>query len=808
MERRLNEALKDSIFLIMREAKKAFESPCLLYESSAPASLDDMSREEILKIIQDSLKSIRLYSIAERGRLVELMGEIGEWIDKSNDDLDLEDMDPGYFLDVMSPNEVKDRNTFQIAAVILRKLNYITGKEESEIMEGLRKNPEDDEHKSALEFLDGKVDEASRETGNEPSMLGLGAIDTKNLSKAKSESEVAMENLRRATMALYRSNLDSKTRKDSGTSASVNFALYNSSSEKAPIKSFEQDDLFNEFYIQLIEKTKKRKKARDGSFLPWNNEEEEDAFDSAIKDESGEHLDRYLQSMIQTKAKKIRKKRGSDLNPAEIDTNDSIPNRHRKRIIVAKDLRSFVSGSSHTEDSLSFYKDKMPLVAAASDSEFEMMKRDKYLGKEDKIRLDILRDLKYQSENSPLAISHGISMNPDRIYDSLSGYLMHILNSKREKRPSFASDLAKDDGSSDDAVASMSKAVGNVKREKPGEDSDPMNISTPDSQDSDSGLSQKSLSAAQSIARGISEQGFSLIEKFFRPYIIRAVKTLAASGGDRSAVQSVFLCMRYDIPCSFSYEEIPGVLISDRIKDVSINEQEIIDKDLDEKMKSYLFDKLGQESSGLTPSLQWKSWSDEHLDVEGRPKETQKTLRRDSFCLMFFAGQSPLYKSYKKPEELIDIMIHLPETSSGSKKFYRYEPTNFQSSRVPNGLMKIDTSPKSKTHGQLVPIYRISSVGEYLMGNPQGKRGAVSYLCDMVFEMITKDEVKLKDLMIMKNKEKEEEAAKIQAKREKDDEAYKSAAARSLPLSRPPLSSRPNPLSRFLKKNPEGPSPP
>lgn len=804
MEQSLNEALKDSISSIMREARKAFGSPALLSEATVPANLDDMPREEILKIIRDSLKSIRLYGMLERSRLVELMGEIGEWIDRSKNDDDLEDMDPGYFLDVMSPNEVKDKNTFQIAAVILRKLNYITRKEESDIMEGLRSPPDDEKHKSALESLERKVDEASRETGNEPK----GQASNTSLRQAKSEHNAAQENFRRAAMALYRSNLDSKTRRDAGTARATNFNLYGDTGEKAPIKSFEQDDLFNDFYIQLMKKAKKRSRAKDGSFLPWSPDEKDggkkNAFDSALEDEKGDHLDRYLQMMINTKSSQIRQRRGSVLNPSGRDVKDSVPNRHRKRIIVKKDLAAYMnSGSlSPNEEALGFYREYMPKIAGESEEGIERIKME--LDGDDLMRLEILKDIKYHSENSPRAKDQDISMDPARVYDSLSGYMIHILNSKGEKRPTFASDLAKDDGSSDDAVASMSKAVGNVKRERPGEDSDPMNIARSDSQDSDSGLSPRSLSAAQDIASG----GLSLMEKFFRPYIIRSVKRLAAgeAGGDRSVVQSVLLCIKYGIPCSFTFE-------NGEMKEVSVNEPDTVDEDLDEKIKSYLFEKLGQDSGGFMPSVGWKSWSDEgHVDSEGRPKEAQKTLRKDSFCSMFFTGQNSLYSSSKTQDEIIDIMIHLPETSSGPKKIYNYDPSNFQSSWTPtgkhNGLMKTDSNPKSKTYGQLVPVYRKSSIGEYLSGNPQAKRGAVSYLCDMVFKMITKDEVTLKDIMIRRNKERSEKIAALQAQREKDDEAYRTTTSRSLPMGRPSLSSRPNPLGRFLKKEPEEPSSP
>jgi len=856
------EALKGTIFFIMREARKAFGSPALMSESSVPANLDDAPREEVLKIIKDSLKSIRLYGIIERKQMVDLLKKIGPWMDDlkkydmaraffddnpnaknkqcierlqskgidikpslvsmAKKSEDLKDIDLEEFSDVLS-HQMRDKDTLQIAASLLRKLNYITNKTELEILEGIGKNVDSDEYKSAFEFLENKVDEASRETGND---VG-GQASTISLQQAKSEHDTAQENLRRAAMALYKSNLDSATIRDAGTSKAKEAPPRNDGKDrevsagrtgdrqpprrdepelygdkKSPIKSFEQDELFNDFYIELVEKAKKRRKTRDGSFLPWTSEKG-DAFDSALNDDEGEtHLDRYLQSMIKTKSSQIRQKRGTSLNPRS--AMDSVPNRHRKRIILAKDLKLYQIDSSAkdsslvpNEDALRFYKEHMPIVDESSEDDLDVVKSS--LEKDDVIRLQILQDIKYHSDNSTRARDYGISMNPDKLYDSLSGYFTYILNSKRERAAIFASQLAKDDGSSDDAVASMSKAVGNVRRERPGEDSDSMDVTNPDSQDSDSGLSSRSFSAAQTIASG----GLTIMQKFFRPYIIRSIRKLASGGLDRSIVQSVLLCIKYEIPCSFTFE-------NGEIKEVSIDELESIDEDFDQKIKEYLFEKLGQDSGSFMPSFGWKSWSDEgHVDKEGRAMDMKKTLRKDSFCSMFFNSISTSsVVQYKIP----DILTHLPETSSGGKKIFRFNPNEFPSSWNPpdppkyNSLTKVDK-------GQVVPIYKHASIGEYLTGNPRAKRGAVSYLCDMVFEMITKDDVTLKDIMIRRNKEEKEKIATIQAQREKDDEKYRIARSRistskSLPLGRPSLTANPNPLGRFVRKQPEESSPP
>ena len=786
---------------ILKTARLAFSVSSGLLESCSP-ELEAMSQDEKLSVIYDSLMVIRRHAMNRRKRLVDAAGDIQDWMTRSEKELQdflkadpankpedwpgLDDLDLSNFSDVLEPQKIAGKDTLQAAVLILSKLEYCTAKEAKDMLSGMEL-PGPDTLKDAWRAIKGHVVKAAQETGND-----VVISDKDDLSKARADFVCAAK-------SVYGRKIRKLTRENERRTGGVVGDM-----------AFEDDDLFNDFFLKVEDMASRRKWSTkslgDGAsarktLSPWGEGSSfEDILskrkstrrrvnkgrksDDEKKPESEhDHLRKYFYWMLKTTASGTRKKRGSTNNPVSGDKVAEIHNdKHRKAGILSDDLALYIAwkdearppNANQTPNPLQFYLDYL-----------DEDKRDnlqKTANGEDAKRLKIMQGIEYEFMTSPSTRSF-LSLNPEDIEKTLTGYLNNFLR-ESERRSTFSSELVSPEGgSSEEALSSMARNVLDMDRSN---------------DDPDSELSAKSMSGATEIA-----QGSVVLTRFFRPYVIRGIKAIAARGGD-SIVKAIFLCFRFQVPCSFQSDTAGG------IHGLVVGESENLDADLDSRIKSYLFEKLG--GPGRSPfeagkDGEWSWWGDEdHMDDQGNPNPRQKTLRKDSFCSMFFrtlhASELTTVSMSSMLSELPETEREIPDGRGGSSKtrHYEYDPAKFTTDWRPTGRMNSLAKEDRKT-GLKVHKYGKASVGEILNGNPQMKRGALADLCDLIFgEFMREENASLKDLMITKKRVEAERKSAIERRRMANDERYRRSMSRPLPAQRPSMTGGASPLGRFVRK--------
>jgi hypothetical protein len=706
-------AFRESVLTTLKVARIAL-SPRIINESGldkCPPEFDEISRNDALKKIHDALRVMRKRAVVNRKRMVDAIKAIHDWMSRFAVDDGIEDLDFSNFSDVLKPEEIKNKDTFEVAITILGKLEYCTKGECKKILDGLNLPEDDKKNNEAQESLKKQVAYAAAESGNDSESIKSGD----DFVKAK-------EDLRCAITSLYSNNIRRETRKNK--------------------EHFEEGDLFNEFLTSLLDMATRRKWDGDEP-LPWGSGTDfEDLMGSKL---DSSHMDNYLARTINDKAKTLRQRRAASNNPASRDRSKQMGihnDRPRKAGLINKDLELYAKwmakkdapqsddwdeDEDEDEDEDAVATDSDPMIPKKNPLDFYI----KHLsgskepnivepqGRKDRLRLAIMKAIEYEIQTNTNAAALGLSLDPANIVGTLRSYTMHFLG-RPERQSLLASELMPKgkEGREDFVVTALSRSQETDDEFSP-DTQNPMDSTHQDEDiEGDSG-SEKS----------------NMLVKFFRPYLLRAIKEIAVRG-EKSAAKALYLCLKFRVPCSFTANNKgePNTLV--------VKEPEVIDNDLDERVRSYMFDRLSgdggdqglsfgdsEEKGKKDKDKTWSQWSHEQ-------KKDTRAMDARSFCRLFFDSlfKNPGDKGKAdKLERMSQMLEAIPETSrrvpndSGGSvevKHYEYDPNMFPASWSPSG--------RSNSLKQV----KKTMIGVALHGD-RNLRGSLSELCDKVFhEMI------------------------------------------------------------------------
>lgn len=801
-------AIETMIFILETAEKSLFSEASGEIISGGPLDgcgeeIKEMPVSEAAKRMRSALMIIRAYGIKRRKRLVDAMQAIHGWMGRfdraQQKDEDIDDLDFSEFSDVIPPKKTYKKDTYQVAVHVLFELQYITEGQADKILVGLNL-PEGKESNKAHQMLRQKINEAAAEQGNE--VRGNYTLD---------DFRKAQEELRCVALKLYHYNLQVKT-------AANKARLGNS---KTGYRDFDDNDLFDEFFTNVINTTMKRKWDR-GLLLPWGMSRlkrgsgKNLGFEELLNTSSDpEHLVNYLGSMINTTASQIRKKGSATNNPAtqgEIESNIH-KNGTRKSKIIKDDIEAYKKWKGKKENAarsesellndpdnplafyISYLKKSAPpkpnsdpdlspdIVDPSPSSEPDERDGDKSMEErfreikaavegKDRLRLEIMYAIEYEHTSKHLA-KEILSMSPSDIVKTLEGYRDSFLKAK-ERQSIMASQLVVkgEEESSDETLSRIVRPKDSV------------------------GTNDDAYSG------GVRGGPPSIFVNFFRPYILRAIKEIAARG-EKATIRALLLCFKFQVPCSFDANS-KGEPIN-----LVVKEAEIVDSELDEKIKSYMFERMasGAGEHAILGDLSkkqkggWSLWS--HEGRTNRRGVPTRVIDQNSFCRIFF--DTLFGGKFDNLERMSLVLSEIPETSrivsaSGKSveiKHYEFDPRMFSSSWITTGKKNSLKSQKKTV------------IGDIFNGD-KNLRGALSELCDKVFhDMIVQDglegeeSVSLKDLIMARKKEQEEKAKSFALTKSTLDaktKAARDAAARQASMRSPtrPLSATSSRLTSSL----------
>lgn len=799
----LNRCVLETTRSILRVARIAL-SPHLMNESEGcPPEYQDMPRNEVMKKIHDSMKVIRQHGILKRKRLVQALGDIKDWMAKLDTDEDLNELDLSGLSDIISPKEIDERDTLQMAVLILQKLEYLTTKESEDILAGLELPENNKKSISAHDKLSRKIAIASTERGNDVRIDG-------NVDFAAS-----YEQLRCAILKAYGDRIEGKTRRNM---------------LRKGYKDFLADDLTNDLFELVLDLATRRKwsKGKSNQLLPWG---EGTTFEELLKGwlgfkvsdkvadgqlvvsevspngpsaaagmkpkdivssidgsplstkddlksvlskieigqkvririvrdgrtedievvaaENLDHMDNYIGISLSHKSKSIGQRAARVNNP--LSGNDHKEETHNNKPRKVKLIKDDIAAHAEWKERKNSPDTKISNKAGANPLQFyidyinehpEYKEEAVSATGKDRMRADIMRDIQLELTFSSKARQLGLSWNPAEIEKILASYSSNFLRSNQRGWTAASELLPKDsNGSSDEVMTSLTRSQ---------ETDDELTPDTPTPMD-----------RATSYSSG-SDSESGLMSKFFRPYLIRATKQIAARG-ERSAGRAVFLCLKFGIACSFTSNQ-KGEPIS-----LTVNEPENFDAGLDDKVRSYMFDRFSSDEGSqslFSGGSAWDQWSHEK-------KTSSRAMDSKSFCNVFFDSiteksnnQSRIVRVYS---ELPESSKRIPDGAGGYEevKHYEYDPRMFPASWSPSGR----TNSLKAASPQ--------SLNVVLKGD-KDLRGILSELCDTIFdEMIRKGNQSLKSLMMARSQPPQPANIVSDKAKEEKDARYAAALART-----------------------------
>lgn len=651
------------------------ESPAAEPQETAPRS-DEDSRVKTLRKMLNALRSMRNHAMMKRAESVKKMAEIQKRI-KAIEEEKAADEDEEYEKKELIADELKK------AIPTLIDLGYV----QESIREKLTKS-----HKDMMEArgsLRSALKEASEETGNDTMSM------QKNPDELEKEFRKAEEEFVDATQKIY-----------SGYIASVARGR-RMSRDRIGHQHYQPEELANEMYIKMRKAVSTRRWS-NGKLLPWSKgvkdgEVEDLGLDKILASKEGEedwkHIFAYFLTPLKGIATQMRRKGSSDMNPATVDSGI-----HADKDNKAKQIRDDIR-----DGNLDLYVSYLKQAKSrpfARRSKGELLLNPKGMDKKDRLRLRIISAIEKEWHNNPSS-KEVLSLEPDDVSDTLLQYIDNFLK-RKEKKVIHASTLAKDDGSSGDEAMIN---IGN-KTKRAGEVADQMGHYI-DSDDEFKGGSSPDPADQRNAAQN-SAQITQVLSRFFRPYIIKAIKTMPAQ-------EALAMCIKFGIKCAViaktkQIRHQPATVP----ESVQILEPDTIDAEFDRQIKGYLKDRFS--SDGNLGGFAWNTW--DHSGAQDKKGRPTMILPPDSFCRIFFDKFATI-SGVTENDRISQIWSRIHETMPNSNR-YEFNPDEFPPAWRPGPL-----DPNKK----YLFGYNGSRTQEIILGTANNS-GSLSDLCGKVFDMI------------------------------------------------------------------------